>query len=104
VSSGAAGKAPAPPWEVAVLLLHGVEARDPGYAENAMRLLRRELVRATGDPDVGRRVHVERAYWVPAVAAQQDRLVAKVFPPPFRPWVRWLNGLVPGSETAPARR
>lgn len=80
--------------EIAVVFVHGVEVRDPSYASNAIRLLRQELVKATGDRSVGTRVHIQSVYWKPAVADQEDRLVERAFPSRFTTWVRWLNGLV----------
>lgn len=80
--------------KIAVLFVHGVEVPDEHYAEGAIARLRAEVGRATGDPGSAERLEIEPAYWIPAVAAYQDLLVARVFPAHTSRWFSTLNRLV----------
>ena len=80
--------------QLAVLFVHGVGIREPNYARSAVRMLRREYAKATGDPGgrrrPGRRVRVlgargDRAGGPPAARS--------AFPDRAAGWFTGLNKL-----------
>lgn len=79
---------------VAVLFVHGVEVPDSDYAGTAIRRLRAEIARVAGRAGV-ERVHIQAAYWKPAVEPGERRLLAMEFPGRTgRGLLAALNGMV----------
>jgi hypothetical protein len=80
---------------IAVLFVHGVEVRDPRYAEAAIGRLRREFAkRADGREGADRALVIEPAYWIPAVADHENRVFERTFEAKTRPYFRVLDRLV----------
>jgi hypothetical protein len=80
---------------IAVLFVHGVEVRDPRYAEAAISRLRRDFAKRTGGLEgADRALVIEPAYWIPAVAGHEDRVLERTFEARTAPYRRVLDGLV----------
>lgn len=81
------------PDKIAVLFVHGVEIRDPDYADNAMSMLRAEYARACRNKQAPE-LEVEAAYWIPVVAPGLDKVVQQAFGTGFASWTGRLNQIV----------
>ena len=79
--------------KLAVLFVHGVGIREPDYARSAIRALRKEFAKSTNDPAADADLIVESAYWAPAVAEREDRLMRAAFPDRVGGWFGGLNNL-----------
>ncbi len=80
---------------IAVLFIHGVEVRDPRYADAAISRLRREFAKHADDrEDADRALVIEPAYWIPAVADHEDRVLHRTFEASTTPFYRCLDRLV----------
>jgi hypothetical protein len=79
--------------QLAVLFVHGVGIREPNYARSAVRMLRREYVKATGDASADDSLVVESVYWAPAVIDREDHLLESAFPDRATGWFATLNKL-----------
>jgi hypothetical protein len=78
---------------IAVLFVHGVEIKDPHYADNAIKLLRAEYARASRGRDAAR-LEIEAAFWIPVVEPGLDTIVKASFGHGFAGWTRRLDDLV----------
>ena len=87
------GEAEAPD-RIAVLFIHGVEIRDPHYAQNATNVLRTEYRRACKNDESAPQLEVEAAYWIPVVADGLDKVAQRAFGNRFAHWTRLLDQLV----------
>ena len=79
---------------IAVLFIHGVEIRDPHYAQNATNVLRTEYRRACRIHESAPQLEVEAAYWIPVVADGLDKVAQRAFGNRFAGWTRRLDTLV----------
>ena len=80
---------------IAVLFVHGVEVRDPRYADAAISRLRREFAKhVSGRDGADRALVIEPAYWIPVVAGHEDRVLARTFQARTTIYRRVLDGLV----------
>lgn len=80
---------------IAVMFIHGVEVRDPRYADAAIQRLRREFAKHTdGRQGAEHGLVIEPAYWIPAVANQEDRLLKHTFGARTKDYYRVLDRLV----------
>jgi hypothetical protein len=79
---------------IAVLFVHGVEVRDPRYAEAAIARLRREFAKRAGGRKDADRALIEPAYWIPAVADHENRVFERTFETKREPYFEVLDGLV----------
>ncbi len=79
--------------QLAVLFVHGVGIREPNYARSAVRMLRREYVKATGGASANDNLVVESVYWAPAVIEREDHLLESAFPDRAAGWFSGLNKL-----------
>jgi hypothetical protein len=82
------------PDRIAVLFIHGVEIRDPRYAQNATKMLRTEYRRACKKNESAPQLEVEAAYWIPVVADSLDKVAQRAFGDRFTDWTRHLDRLV----------
>jgi hypothetical protein len=79
--------------KIAVLFVHGVEIKDPRYADNAIKLLRSEYARACRGAQAAE-LEIEAAFWIPVVEPGLDKIVRASFGPGFAGWTRRLDDLV----------
>ena len=80
---------------IAVLFIHGVEIRDPRYADAAIGRLRRDFAKLTGGQDgADHALVIEPAYWIPAVAEHEDRVLRRTFEARTASYFRVLDQLV----------
>ncbi len=79
--------------KIAVLFVHGVEIKDPRYADNAIKLLRAEYARACRGAQAAE-LEIEAAFWIPVVEPGLDKIVRASFGPGFTGWTRRLDDLV----------
>jgi hypothetical protein len=79
--------------QLAVLFIHGVGIREPNFARSAVRMLRREYVKATGEASANDNLVVESVYWAPAVIEREDHLLESAFPDRAAGWFSGLNRL-----------
>jgi hypothetical protein len=84
---------------IAVLFVHGVEVRDPRYADAAIARLRREFAKRANVDGADRALVVEPAYWIPAVAGHEDRVIERTFKAHPMPFYRNLDKLVAKVDT-----
>src|SRR5258708_23916747 len=83
---------------IAVLFIHGVEVRDPRYANAAISRLRREFgTHADDREDADRPLVIEAAYWIPADADQDRRRLPRTFESSTTPFYPFLAPLVSTS-------
>lgn len=92
---------------IAVLFVHGVEVRDPSFCTAATSRLQREFLKhAGGREGASEALVVEPAYWVPAVANHEDRLLQHTFDANTKPYYgmldRWVAKVDAGSVLAMA--
>jgi hypothetical protein len=81
--------------KIAVLFIHGVEIRDPNYAQAAIARLRRQFAKhAGGLPGADEALVIEPAYWIPAVADHEDKILEHTFDRSALPFYRGLDKLV----------
>ncbi|WP_156747273.1 hypothetical protein [Mycobacterium sp. E2462] len=78
---------------IAVLFVHGVEIKDPHYADNAITLLRAEYARACRGMEAAE-LEIESAFWIPVVEPGLDKIVRATFGRGFAGWAQRLDGLV----------
>jgi len=78
---------------IAVLFVHGVEIRDPNYADAAVRRLHGAFARRVGISveKAAEALVVETVYWVPALEPHEDRLLAATYTSDARWFYRWLD-------------
>lgn len=80
---------------IAVLFIHGASVRDPNYADGAIGRLQREFVKRTGGRDgADQALVIEPAYWIPAVAQHEDRVLNSTFGTMTTPYFQVLDKLV----------
>ncbi|WP_156689330.1 hypothetical protein [Mycobacterium sp. Marseille-P9652] len=78
---------------IAVLFVHGVEIKDPDYADNAIKLLRAEYARACRGAEAAQ-LEIEAACWIPVVEPGLDKIVRASFGRGFAGWAQRLDHLV----------
>jgi hypothetical protein len=78
---------------IAVLFVHGVEIKDPHYADNAIKLLRAEYARACRGAEAAE-LEIEAAFWIPVVEPGLDKIVRASFGQGFAGWAQRLDDLV----------
>ena len=81
--------------KIAVLFVHGVEVRDPQYAQAAIRRLHRNFAKRAGITahEAAEVLIVETVYWVPVLAPHEDRLLAATYTSDARGLYRRLDEL-----------
>src|ERR1700735_4181320 len=79
--------------KIAVLFVHGVEIKDPHYADNAIKLLRAEYARACRGAEAAQ-LEIEAAFWIPGVEPGLDKIVRASFGHGFAGWTQRLDDLV----------
>jgi len=79
--------------KIAVLFVHGVEIKDPHYADNAIKLLRAEYARACRGAAAAE-LEIEAAFWIPVAEPGLDKIVRASFGHGFAGWAQRLDHLV----------